>query len=144
MKKGRIVEGLVVELCAGNPAELFHPEIAALFSPVPDDVTVGSLRLGDGSWQIAGPAPQPEAAQSAPKVSPVEFKLLFTPQERVAMRAARATDPVIADFFDVIDDPRLTYVDLGLQSTQDAIAYLVGSSYLTGERGAEVLAGSIK
>ena len=76
--------------------------------------------------------------------TPVQFMLMFAPAERVAMKAARATDPVLDDFFDIVDDPRLTYVDLGLQSTKDAVAYLVSKSLITEARAVEILAGVLK
>lgn len=81
---------------------------------------------------------------AAPKISPVQFKLLFAPAERVAMGAAQATDPVLQDFFGIVNDPRLTFVDLGLQSTKDAVAYLVGKKLITQARADEVLAGIVK
>lgn len=80
-------------------------------------------------------------SHETPKVSPVEFKLLFTAPERVAIKTARATDPVIDDFYDIVEDPRLTFVDLGLQSTKDAIGYLQSKGLLTAERAAVILTG---
>lgn len=77
------------------------------------------------------------------KVSPVEFKLLFTAMERVAIKTARSTDPVIDDFFDIVEDPRLTYVDLALQSTKDAIGYLKSKNLLTADRATAILAGVV-
>ena len=100
----------------------------------------GSFRITDESgaaYKVVEPAPVP------PKVSPVEFKLLFTPQERVAIKVAQASDPVIDDFYDIVEDPRLTVVDLGLQSTKYAIGYLQLKGLLTAERAAEILAGKI-
>lgn len=58
-------------------------------------------------------------------VSPVDFKLLFTSPERVAAKSLRTTDPVIEDFYEIIDDPRLTKVDFTKQSVRDAIKYLL-------------------
>lgn len=75
------------------------------------------------------------------KVSPVEFKLLFTPQERIAIKTVRATDAVIDDFYDIAEDPRLTHVDLSLQTTKMAIAYMVSLNLLTAERAEQILAG---
>lgn len=83
-----------------------------------------------------------EPAAEAPKVSPVQFKLLFTAPERVAIKAS--TDPVVQDFFEIVNDPRLTFVDLGLQSTKDAVAYLASKNLLTEARAAEVLSGVVK
>lgn len=77
-------------------------------------------------------------------VSPVEFKLLFTSQERVAIKAARESDPVIDDFYDIVEDPRLTHVDLGLKSTKDALAYMVVVGLIAAERQGEILAGKMQ
>ncbi len=124
-------------------AECWHPELAVKFSVCPDNVTVGSTVNEAGEWTIA---PEPASAPSAEsvKVSPVEFKLLFTPQERVAMKAARSTDPVIEDLYEVLDDPRLTFVDLGLQSTKDAIGYLVSAGLLAQARADEIALGVVR
>lgn len=97
-------------------------------------------RFFDNHWHPPAEIPLPPFK----KVSPVEFKLLFTSQERVAINAARAADPVIDDFFDIVDDPRLTHVDLGLQSTQDALSYLVAKSLLTEDRKSEILRGEVQ
>lgn len=85
------------------------------------------------------------------ELTPPEFKLQFTSAERIAMRAARAyagtdetklaTQAVIDDWFDIIDDPRLTTVDLNHESTQQGVAFLVASGILTQARADEVLAG---
>lgn len=145
-KQARIINDVAVDVVTGNPADFFHPDIAAQFVQVPDEVGHGWRRdPATGAWSAPAPVdPPPEPAAEAPKVSPVEFKLLFTAQERVAIKAARATDPVIDDFYDVIEDPRLTFVDLGLQSTQDALAYLVSQNLLTQARADEVLSGVLK
>lgn len=74
-------------------------------------------------------------------VSPIEFKLLFTAPERIAIKTARATDPVVDDFFEIVEDPRLTSVNLSLQSTQDAIAYLEATGLILQPRVAEILTG---
>ena len=83
-----------------------------------------------GAWVLQGVPPQ---------ISPVEFKLLFTVFERVAIKAS--TDPVVQDFFEIVNDPRLTHVDLGLQSTKDALAYLTSKGLIAAERQAAILTG---
>lgn len=137
----RIINDVAVDV-SSTPAEEFHPSIAAEFEPVPDDVQVGWVRNEEGEWEAPTPTPEPEPTPSeATKVSPVEFKLLFTSAERVAIKAARATDTVIDDFYDIVEDPRLTFVDLGLQSTQDALSYMVAQGLLTEDRRTEILSG---
>lgn len=69
--------------------------------------------------------------------------LLFTSTERVAIKAARVTDPIIDDFLDIIEDPRLTSVDLALGSTQDALSYFTALDILAAGRKAAILTGVI-
>lgn len=73
-------------------------------------------------------------------LSPPEFLLRFTSPERVAIRKARATDPIIDDWFAILDDQRLTQVDLALRSTQDGLAYLAGVELLDPARIPDILA----
>lgn len=61
-----------------------------------------------------------------PVVSPPQFKLLYTSAERVALRgnlAGQSPDPVLVDFFSLLDDPQLKEVDLNLESVQGGIEY---------------------
>ena len=140
----RIINNVAVDVST-NPQEQFHPDIAAEFEPVPDDVQAGWARNEAGEWEAPAPTPEPTPAPTeSPKVSPVEFKLLFTAGERVAIKAARASDPVIDDFLSIIEDPRLTHVNLGLQSTQDALGYLETKGVITDARRVQILAGKIQ
>lgn len=75
-----------------------------------------------------------------PTIPVIEFKLLFTAQERVVINAARATDPVIEDFYKLLDDPRTTVVNLSLPAVQDMIGYLALQNLITAERKAVILA----
>lgn len=138
----RIIEKVAVDVST-NPQECFVDEIAAQFEEVPVYVQTGWVRDDSGTWSEPAPMPEPGASQSQ-HVSPVEFKLLFTSAERIAIKTARDADPVIDDFFDIVDDPRLTYVDLGLQSTKDALAYLASKNLITEARREEILAGQVQ
>ena len=146
MKKARVINNVAVDVVVSDPAEFFHPNIATQFELVPDEVEAGWLRdAATGAWLAPEPVElQPETPAAFPKVSPVEFKLLFTAQERVAIKAARQTDPVIEDFFSIVEDPRLTHVNLALQSTQDALTYLEVNGFITTERRQEILAGQVQ
>jgi hypothetical protein len=76
-----------------------------------------------------------------PSISPVEFKLLFTATERIAIRSVKTTDDILHDFMTIIEDPRLTLVNLNLKSVQEGIDYLVMLDILTPERAVEVKTG---
>jgi len=87
-------------------------------------------------------SPEPEpVAPLLPLLTPVEFKLMFTPTERIAIKNTRPTDEILDDFMDIIDDPRLDTVNFNLQSTKDAIDYLVSIEVLTVERAVQVKTG---
>lgn len=141
----RIINDVAVDVST-DPAHCFHPDIAAQFEPVPDEVQPGWIRK-DGQWSAPAPTPQPEPEPEPvpvyPKVTPVEFKMLFTSAERIAIKEARATDPVIDDYFDIVEDPRLQVVDLGLHSVQEGIRYLQAIGILTEDRVSQILAGTI-
>ena len=148
MKYAWIENGRIRDVVSGSPAEVFHPDIAKFYdTPVPQDAANGDGWI-DGQWVKAEqPAPpvDPEPLEpTPPKVSPVEFKLLFTPAERVAIKAARSADPVIDDFYDIIEDPRLTHVDLGLASTQAALGYLASQGLIEETRVAVILSGTLQ
>jgi len=76
-----------------------------------------------------------------PSISPVEFKLLFKATERVTIRSMRATNELLEDFMSIIEDPRLTLVNLNLKSVQEGIDYLVMLEILTPERAVAVKTG---
>ncbi|MDN3562119.1 hypothetical protein [Vreelandella neptunia] len=118
----RIKNNVAVDVSAA-PASQFHPTIAAEFEAVPDEVQRGWQRAEDGIWsappEVVPEAPEPER----PRVGPVEFKLLFTSPERLKLKELRSTDPAINDFFEIIEDPRLQYVDLALASTQQGVEH---------------------
>ena len=56
------------------------------------------------------------------------------------MRTARTTDPVIEDFFDLIEDPRLTHVDLSIPPVIEMMNYLETNGLIGEGRAAVILA----
>jgi hypothetical protein len=147
MKYARIIDNVVQEVVDFDPAERFHPDVAALFELVPDDVGQNDTRDADGAFTAYVPpvVEQPTAVEPPkPVLSPVQFKMCFTAPERIGLKALRASDPLIDDWMTLLDDPRLNEVDLNLASTQTAIGYLVGKlTGFTEERAAQVKAGEI-
>lgn len=73
-------------------------------------------------------------------VSALGFKQRLTVQERMAIRAASATDPLIADFLDLLNTPGRGLIDLDHADTVNGCAYLVSQELLTAERAAEIRA----
>ena len=132
----RVVNGVASDVCS-DPSSKFHPAIASEFIEVPDDVVPGSFFKND-IWNP--PVIQDIQEIGEVRISPFEFKLLFTPLERLAINEVKSTDPLISDFFTIIEDPRMSIVDLTLQSTKDIINHLVSVNIITQERSVDILA----
>lgn len=83
----------------------------------------------------------------APKLSPIEFELLFTMQEQVSIE--QSNDPYVKKFNKLIQDqkavnaydPTRGMIDLGLSFVREAIAYLVSINMLTQARADIILVG---
>lgn len=143
MKYARIVKSTAVDVRTESPEGCFTPDVVAEFVEVPDQVEDG-WTLAGGKWSapvIPEPVAPPAPVVVPPKVSPVEFKLLFTSAERIAIKAARASDPVLEDAYEILEDPRLTHVDLSLASNRGLIDYLVSKSLVTAPRAEQIKAG---
>lgn len=117
----RIVDDIAIDV-SDDPESHFHPDIAAEFEEVPDTVRHG-WRLVDEEWEAPEVVETPVAAVEPKEVDPITFKLLFTSAERIAAKALRATDPVINDFWSILDDPRTVSVNMKIPSVQAAIEH---------------------
>lgn len=133
-KFARIINNVAVDV-SDDPKNHFHPDLAAEFKKVPNEVQPG-WQLVDKVWTEPKPAPE----IIPPKVvDPVNFKLLFTLNERAAINEARAKDAIINDFYSMIEDPRMTSIDLNLQSNKDFIDYLIKKQLINEDRKKEIL-----
>lgn len=137
-------DGVVVEVFSeGNPEDFFHPDISKMFFEAPDEVVVGWIQKA-GVIQappIAAPVSEvvTEIKPTTLSISPPDFKLRFTFHERISLKKARATDPGVDDFYDILDDPRLKTVELSAPATIASITYFAEQGYLTQERATQVL-----
>ena len=129
MKYARIVSAVVQEVIDFNPAGRFAPEVAALFIPCPDNIVAGWSYAGSNF--VAPPAPAPAPAQApAPKplLTPMQFYLAFTPDERIAIKTN--LDEFVKEFWDTFTLARQTDtpIDPNLRSVTNALGYLAGMS----------------
>lgn len=77
---------------------------------------------------------------SIPRIyDPIGFKLRFTIYERMAIKLARSTDPVIDDLYTLLDDPRLSIVDCNLPAVQEGLMYLESQNLIAAGRAAEII-----
>ena len=127
-------------MCArANRRRVTRPTLPQHYSAqVPDNARNGDR--WDGTTLTPAPVPEPPAPIVPAKIlSRVQFKLLFTPTERIAVRTS--TDPGVQDWYDILQDPQFEGVVLGSASTERAMGYLVTKGILTADRKAAILAG---
>jgi hypothetical protein len=152
MKQARLNSKNVVVQTAPFVWDEVHPGTGLEFVNCPEYVEAGYTYDPDNdSWIKPEPKPEPEPKPIPyPKVSPTQFKLLLTREERITLRGAVETDPGIADLFDLVDDPRTSSIDLNLSSVQEAIDYAL--NFLESEsvisdvvtRKEEILSGKLR
>ena len=70
-------------------------------------------------------------------LSPIALKMLFTAQERVALK--KSTDDLVIDMLDLLNDPKLRLITMS--HITDMIKYLEAKNIIGSGRAAEILAG---
>lgn len=123
MKKAWVEGGIIRDVAQGDPFQLYHADVAVHYDiPVPDDAANGDAwvdgvltkrSIAQAEVAIAAPVP--------PTITKTHFLLSFTSAERVKARSLRATDPILDDFWLVLDTVEM--VDLALPATQSGIEY---------------------
>lgn len=143
MKYARIINNIAIDVRMDSPEDCFTTEIASQFVEVPDQIE-DHWSLIDNVWKAPVISEPIAVTQLIPIISPVEFKLLFTPQERMAILVERVNDPILDDLFSILDDVRLKEINLNLESNKAVMAYLESKGLITGERKAEIMTGIMK
>ncbi|WP_067096771.1 hypothetical protein [Marinomonas atlantica] len=125
---GRIKNGVVVDVST-DPNTQFHPILAAEFVEIPDKVKAGWTFDGTEYAPPVVPDPEPIEPEQVKRaiISPVDFKFLFTLTERVKIKELRATDLALDDFYSMLDDPRLTVIDLSNSRMIEGVNYAVNA-----------------
>lgn len=72
------------------------------------------------------------------KVTLIQFMFRLTPEERIGIRIAAASDPIAADFLGILNATPI--VELDNEATIAGLGYLVTQALLTAERAAEIRA----
>lgn len=65
--KAHVRDGVAVNVCKNSElAKSFHPDVAALFEDVPNNVGVGWTRANDGTWSAPSPSDSDGPASPPP------------------------------------------------------------------------------
>lgn len=125
MKNAWIENGVIRDLISSDPYTSFTSNIAALYNiQVPDEAEAGDSFINGELIKAVKVTDIPiDNTVVYPTVTKVNFLLLFTGQERVIARRLRTTDPVMDDFWRLLEEPTLTEVNLNLAAVQQGIAY---------------------
>ena len=102
--------------------------------PLPETELAEGMRwrFVNGEWV------QQSARPTSPRMTHLYFLSRFTPQERLAIRAGTATDPILDDAMFMFNQAKDIDVEMAL--TQQLVGYLVQQGYLAPERIPQLLA----
>ena len=148
-KYARIENKLVIETLSipsgANIENYFVPQIAQQFIACPDEVEQ-NWTYEDGEWKEPK-LPEPPEPPGPPephyetRIGKAEFLMLFTSEERVAIRAERNNDPIVSDFFSVLEISE--FIDVKEDTTINGVNYLASKNLLTPQRAAAILKGKL-
>ena len=126
-------DGRVAETHVGDPSEAFVKEIADLFLEVPEGTKTGDKKTDKG-WE---PYVEPEArpVELPVLVGELSLKRFMTRSERLAYKSAAQSDPIIADFAEMLSMGDLKLNDA---ETIEAIDKLAELKVLTAARATEL------
>lgn len=146
--------GTIRDVCPGDPAESYHPDVAAFYTTdVPDDAVNGAT-LVEGVWTNPPPPPEPEPAPPPAPEPPVwhitklAFRNRFTQAEKVTLEIASLDNPAAsmaqrqqaaALRVNLADTASATYIDLSRTDTRAGVQMLEAAGLLGAGRALEIL-----
>tara|TARA_A100001234_G_scaffold221391_1_gene237224 strand:- start:7614 stop:8036 length:423 start_codon:yes stop_codon:yes gene_type:complete len=120
--------GSLTDLVEVDPATLFHPDIAAAFEIVPDNVTAGHTKDSEGNFI----APTAEAAPTVNleiNLSEGDFLAKLTRAERQAITTARSSNADLEDFMTMLE--KRGFVTVSDSEVQSDINAFVSASIIS-------------
>lgn len=149
MTYARIVDGKVKEIISFDPTGRYPEEWD--WVECGDDIVQGASYDGSDFANPVAPELPDEEQTYRTKITRVEFKSLFTIAERVGIRKAReytgsdetqvTVKYTLDEFYDVLDDPQLTVIDLQAQSIAEGLEALQAANFITAERKDQIALG---
>jgi hypothetical protein len=100
------------------------------------DVSLADLSWADPALGYSGQGFFPMVR----KISAIAFKQRIPGEKRIGIRTAADTDPVIADFLDLLNTPGQGTIELDNADTINGLAYLVSKDLLTADDAAAIRA----
>jgi hypothetical protein len=138
-KFAKVVNDTVIEVLDALEGRI-HPALHGEYLQVPDAVEPGFIKTGrkfEAPANVPAVVPPPSAPVTV--ISRLNFLRRFTRAERIALRAAETTDPVVADFLLMLT--LAEDVDLTSPDVTEGLVYLEANGFVTAERGAAIRTG---
>lgn len=143
MKYAWIENKIIRDLTEYDPFTVFCSDVAEKYNTeVPDNAAAGDTFNGTLTKRVITVVQHVEVPAVPPVVSVIQYKMLFTVQERIL--AKNSTDEIVKDLQELMNDPRTNTVDLSLKSIQDALDHMTTLGILASGRKEEILTGIVK
>ena len=127
-------DGRVIETFVGDPSVSFCNDIAKEFIEVPDETDVNDKKTTKG-WEKYSLPELPEPPAHKRFIAERDLKSFMTRAERLAYKAAAASDPIVEDFAETLALGPLVLTD---DETVEAIDKLQALKVLTAVRATEL------
>lgn len=127
-------DGSVIETFVGDPRESFCADIAKEFVEVPDETEINDKKTAKG-WEKYSLPELPEPPAPKRFLAESDLKSFMTRTERIAYKAAAASDPIVEDFAETLAAGPLVITD---DETVEAIDKLQSLKVLTTARATEL------
>lgn len=140
MKYAWVEAGVIRDMTKGDPAMIFHPDVAAYYSQqVPNAARVGDAWDGTVLTPKVDPVPVVVAPTYRQLVSHMEFQFLFTAAERNAISASN--DVGVVNVRNILADTRTNEIDLTKPYIIDYFELLETLTLVTKARKNRMLSG---
>ena len=95
-------DGVLIDLVEIDPATLFHPNIAAAFEVVPDNVDMSYIKDSEGNFN-APAAVTPPTVVTEVNLAEGDFLAKLTRAERQGISSARSSNADLDDFMTMLE-----------------------------------------
>lgn len=121
--------GVIYDVVEIDPATIFHPDIAADFEVIPDNVDATYTKNSEGSF-VAGAAPaEPDVVVTDVILNEGEFLAKLTRSERQGLASARTTNADLDDFLTMLE--KTGFVNVSNSDVQTDMRAFVTASVIS-------------
>lgn len=132
-----IIENEIVVNIAESNVALFDNWVLADAAEIGDSYINGEFISPEPELE-----PEPDEPKLETRITKLAFKQRLTQAERISIREAAATNPLVFDFMDILDSA--TYIDLSRQDTIGGVNAMEVAGLLDEGRADEILTAPVQ